>query len=279
MVVGGGELYQVHVHTDDPGLAVEEGIRSGGSLERIRITSLDEQVAEHCVAGDGLREIADAEAPAAPLVAVVEGAGLEEIFRSLGAAVVRGGPGNNPSVRDLVEAIARAQEGRVYVLPNHRNVWPAAEAAGREAGRDVEVIHTRSTPQGIAAALAFSPGMSDGGSMRTCAEETASGRIARAEKEAGSKVGPVAAGDWVGIDDLDGEIWAAGDDAAAVATALVAERLAADHHEIATVYAGAEATDEDGDRVAEALREAFPDLEIEVRRGGQPRYPYLIGIE
>lgn len=279
VVVGGGDLYQVHVHTDDPGLAVEEGIRSGGRLERIRISSLDEQVAEHCVATDGLREVQAADGTSGPLVAVAEGAGLEELFRSLGAVIVRGGPGNNPSVEELVRAIDAAPDGRVFVLPNHPNVWPAAEAAGNEIAREVEVIHARSVPQALAAALAYVPGVSDGTSMFVSAEETGSARIARAEKAAASRAGPVTAGDWVAIDDLDGEIWAVGEDPEGVAVAIVRDRLVADHRELITLYAGADATDEDAERVADALREAFPELEVEVRRGDQPRYPYLIGVE
>ena len=279
VVVGGGELYQVHVHTDDPGLAVEEGIRSEGRLEQIRITSLDEQVAEHCVAGDEMREVREPASATAPLVAVVEGPGLEEIAGSFGAVIVRGGPGNNPSVEELVRAIDAAPEGRVFVLPTHPNVWPAAEAAAKEAAREVEVIHARSVPQAFAAALAYLPGVSDGTSMFVSAQETASARVARAEKEAEAKAGRVAPGDWVGIDDLDGEIWAVGSTPSEATVAIARDRLVAAHHEIATLYAGAGVPDDEAARVAAALREAFPDLEVEVRRGGQPRYPYLIGIE
>ena len=285
VVVGGGGLFNTHVHTDDPDAAVAAG-REVGAPHDVRVTSLDEQVAEHCLAnqaratpGGGTRAGED-EGGRYPLVAVVEGAGLEELFRSLGAVVVRGGPGNNPAVRDLVAAIGRAPgAGTVYVLPNHRNVWPAAEAAAREVGGRVEVVHTLSAPQGIAAALAYSPERGAGEPMRRSVEETASARLARAEKGAETRAGTVEPGDWVAIDDADGEIWAAGDDPAKVAASLARERLLGGRHELATVYVGRGGAPDEAEAIAEALRDARPGLEVEIQRGDQPRYPYLIGIE
>ncbi|HEX6208921.1 MAG TPA: DAK2 domain-containing protein [Actinomycetota bacterium] len=278
VVVGGGGLYNVHVHTDDPDAAVEAG-RAVGEPREVRVTSLDERVARHCLAGQarGAREAEEEQVGRLPLVAVVEGAGLEGIFRSLGATVVRGGPGNNPAVGDLVRALERTPGDLVFLLPNHPNVWPAAKAAAREAGR-AEVVRTRSASQGIAAALAYSTG--DGSApMSDAARRTASGRLARAERAAETPGGGVAPGDWVGIDDADGDIWAAGGDAAAVAARLVTDRLATDRHELATVYWGSEGTREGAEAVAWAIRGALADLETDVQRGDQPRYPYLIALE
>lgn len=300
-VVGGGGLYQVHVHTDDPGRAVEEGIRTGGRLEQIRITSLDEQVAEHCVGGNGFRAVQPGEAtgdtveggrpPAREtshaLVAVAQGRGMVSLFESLGAEVVEGGPGSNPPVRELVEAIERTGGRVVFLLPNHRNVVPAAEAAAREADREVEVVRTESMAQGLAAAAAYVPG--DAGpagiatSMRASAEEMCWGEVAVAEKAASWSGGEIRAGDWLGLRGDD--VLAVGDDAAKVAVELCAALgVSADGDsticdELATLYLGADATDEDGERLAGALGDAFPHLEVEVQRGDQPRYPYLIGIE
>ncbi|HEX9891053.1 MAG TPA: DAK2 domain-containing protein, partial [Actinomycetota bacterium] len=125
VVVGGGGMFNVHVHTNEPGLAVEEAL-DAGRPRQIRITSLTDQVEEACLAGQAraVREPADIR-PAA-LVAVAEGQGFVELFRSLGAVVVEGGPGGNPSVGDLVAAFRQALAGTVFVLPNHANVIPAA---------------------------------------------------------------------------------------------------------------------------------------------------------
>jgi len=306
VVVGGGGLYNIHVHTDDPGAAVEAAIRAGRPRS-IRITSLDAQVAEHCVAADGFREVGVSDQPARPakgepalgetigdqsLVAVVEGPGLEEIFRSLGAVVVRGGPGHLPSVRELVDAIDRAPADLVHVLPNHPNVIPAAEAAAKESAKTVNVTHATTVPKGLAAALCMGDRDFDsvGAGMLAAAYETCSGEIAYAEKQAEWRGGRVDVGDCLGLS--GGDILVVGSDPAEVAVTL-ARKLgvavdaearngpdaATTCNELLTLYVGADATDEEAERVAAALRDAFPDLEVEVQRGGQPRYPYLIGIE
>lgn len=280
VVVGGGGLYNVHVHTDDADAAVEAG-RTIGEPREVRVASLDERVARHCLAGQARAARTDSVSVVgrSSLVAVVEGEGLEAIFRALGAGVVRGGPGNNPPVRDLLRAIERAPGEVVYVLPNHPNVWPAAEAAAREAGRRVEVVPTRSVPQGIAAALASSADDDSARSMIAAAGGIASARLARAEKAAETPGGSVVPGDWVGIDDADGEVWAVGHDPATVAAGLVADRLSADHQELVTVYRGLEGSAQGAEAVAAAIREARPGLETEIQRGDQPRYPYLIALE
>jgi len=235
VVVGGGGLFQAHVHTDDPGLAVEEGIRTGGGLERIRIVSLDEQVAAHCVAADALREDV-----AHSLVAVAEGKGMSGILRSLGARVVGG-----PSVEDLVGAIEGAPGRRVLLLAE-RGV---AEAAATRAAKEVSVVPTASVAQRVAAASAYLEGDPD----PFPAMEAAAAAVRWGE------VGP-------------------GDDPAAAAVDL-ARTLEPDGAELLTLYLGQGASDEEGERVAGALRNAFPDLDVEVQRGDQPGAPYLMGME
>lgn len=292
VVVGGGHLYQAHVHTPDAGPAVEAGIEEGLRPHDIRIRSLDEDVAGTCLVDQGRETRVGeesgpaAEAPSAEplpgnqsIVAVAEGEGLERLFRSLGATVVRGGPGNNPAVRDLVEAIEAASGEVVHLLPNHRNVIPAAEAAARESDKPVDVVPTRSTPEGLAAALAFNPDLDwedNAASMAGSAEEIETGAVARAEREADSPAGRVNPGDWLGI--RGGEVRIRGSDPAAVAVDLVAE-MRHDRHELLSLYLGADASDESGEGMVGALREALSGLEIEVHRGDQPRYPYLIGLE
>ena len=304
VVVGGGGLYNIHVHTDDAGAAVEAGLLAGRPRS-IRITSLDAQVAEHCVAADGFREVGVGVEPSPPpaeesplgetigdqsLVAVVEGAGLEEIFRSLGAIVVAGGPGHLPSVRELVDAIERAPTDLVHLLPNHPNVIPAAQAAAKESARRVNVAHATTVPKGIAAALCMGDSDFDSVSagMLAAVYETCSGEIAYAEKQADWKGGRIDAGDCLGLS--GGDILVVGSEPAEVAVTLARKLgvspevgtgpdVATTCNELLTLYVGADATDEEAKRVAAALRDAFPDLEVEVQRGGQPRYPYLIGIE
>lgn len=278
VVVGGGGLYNVHVHTDEPDAAVERG-RTLAPPQDVRVTSLDEQVAEACLAGQGREaRVGEEQSPTAPLVAVADGPGLEDIFRSLGAIVVGGGPGNNPSVRDLVESIERAPGDTVFILPNHPNIVPASEAAARETPKTVHVIATSSVPEGIGAALAFNPHAEDESNhkdMEKAREDSRSGAIAFAERAADGPSGPIEPGDCLGLS--GDEILAVGGDPPSVAVELI--RKLGDDAELVTLYVGADASDEEAPRVEEAVRAAFPHLEVEVHRGGQPRYPYLIGLE
>ncbi len=282
VVVGGGGLYNAHVHTDDPGAAVEVGIRLAPP-RNIRITSLDQQVSEACLATQ-VRQVrlGETEPPGEEtgqsVVAVADGDGLQDLFLSLGALVVPGGPGDNPSVQELVEAIERAPGRVVHLLPNHENIVPAARAAALESGKDVEVVPTRSFPAGLAAALAFSPddaAEANHEGMEAAAASTGSGEVAYAERSADTPIGRVDRGDCLGTS--HGEVRVRGRDPEEVAVAL-ARALLAEHHEILTLYVGAGVPNGQADRVAGALRAALTDLDVEVHTGGQ-RYPYLIGLE
>lgn len=276
VVVGGRGLFKVHVHTNEPGAAVEEGV-GAGRPRQITVADLEGDVAGRCLTGQA-RAVRVAGQRVA-VVAVVEGEGLARILRSLGAVVVRGGPGRNPSVGELVEAIEAAPAGTVVVLPNHPNVVPAATLATRDSGKDARVLATRSVPQGVAAAAAFNP--TEGPeenleAMRRAAEACGEGALTRAVRDADTPSGPVREGAWLG---LSGDrVVEVADDAAAVAVALV-RRLRRPDHQIVTLFVGAAPSEEEAGGLERALREAFPDLEFEVHRGGQPRHPYLIGLE
>jgi DAK2 domain fusion protein YloV len=288
VVVGGGGLYNVHIHTDEPGLAVEEGIEAGRP-RGIRIISLDEQVAEACVAGEARAVRAGeggAEATAAPdgdgtsaLVAVVSGEGAAALFRSLGASVVAGGPGNNPSVGELAEAIAAVPSDAVVLLPNHANVVPAARQAADGSGKTVAVIPTGSVPEGLAAATAFNPecAVEENEDMaRRAAAAVTAIEVARASKDADTAAGPVRVGGFLAM--AGGQVRSVGEDPIEVAMEVL-RGMVGDEHEIVTVLTGDAADGDDGDRAAAAISHAFPHLEVEVHAGGQPQYPLLIGLE
>jgi DAK2 domain fusion protein YloV len=278
VVVGGGGLYNVHVHTENPGAAVEEGV-DAGRPHRIRITSLDAQVVEACLAGEA-RGVRAAEAPVATaLVAVAPGEGAAELFRSLGARVVPGGPGRTPSVAELLQAVNEAPAGAVLLLPNHLNVIPAAERAADAAADDVRVVATTSVPEGLAAATAFAPDREVEANQDEAGKASAAvtaAEVAEAAGDARTPAGSVRAGDLVGV--VDGEVRAIGTDPAAVAIALL-RPLVAPEHEVLTVLLGREVDGAAGDRIGAAVAEAFPGLEVEVHRGDQPHSPLLLGVE
>jgi DAK2 domain fusion protein YloV len=275
VVVGGGGTYKVHVHTNEPGQAVEEAL-DAGRPRQIAITDLADAVAR-CLSGQA--RAVQVERQRAGLVAVAEGRGLEEVFRSLGALVVRGGPGSNPSVADLLEAVETAPGPEVVLLPNHPNVVPAAERAAGESSKLVWVLATTSVPAGVSAATAFNPATNaeeNLESMRWAADGCSAGEVTRAVRDAATPAGRVREGDWLGL--VASEVVAVGDDAAAVAARL-ARHLVEPRHEILAVYVGADPSDDEAERVVEALRAEVPEREVEVHRGNQPAVAYLVGLE
>jgi hypothetical protein len=275
VVVGGGGLYSVHVHTNEPRRAVDAGSRAGRT-RNVRIADLRDAVTA-CMAGQA-RAVRVAEQVCA-MVAVAEGEGLDRTFRSLGAVVVAGGPGNNPSVADLVAGLEAAPAEGVVVLANHPNIGPAAERAAGLSTKEARVILTASLPAGLTAAAAFNPlaTLSDNAkAMEEAAAACRSGELAVAERDADTDAGPVKRGDWFGL--AEGEVVAAGGGVGPVAREVV-RRLASDTAEVITLVVGADAGSDDRRSVEEVVRDSFPALQVDVVDGGQPRHPFLIGVE
>ena len=275
VVVGGGGLYSVHVHTNDPDRALEAGSRAG-EVRDVRVASLRDQMTG-CLTSQA-RAVRLAE-EVCSLVAVAEGDGLSRTFRSLGAAVVRGSPGRNPSVDDLAATIAACSTDAVVVLPNQPNVAPLAELAAAQTSKDVRVVPVASIPAGLSAATVFNPLATlqeNAKVMEEAARACRSGEILRAGREAETPAGGVGGGQWLGI--ADGEVVAAGAEPAAVATELV-RGLAPETAEVLTIVVGADAEAADVRSVEAEVRRTFPSLELEIVEGDQPEHPFLIGVE
>jgi DAK2 domain fusion protein YloV len=288
-VVGGGGLYNVHVHTNDPDRVLQSARRTGDPRD-VSVVSLAEQIAG-CVNG-GAREM-QIPSQACALVAVADGSGLSNAFRSLGADVVEGGPGNNPSVGDLLAALEAVPAAAVVLLPNHPTIVPAAERAARASSRDVRVVPSRSVPAGLAAAVAFDPGVEASANEKAAGEAVSrvrSGDVVRAVRDEDTTVGRVEAGDWLGSADGRLVVHVRADDSGAPgrAASLVARTLLGpvsdrfailEDAEVLTLVVGAGPPDEEVDAVVAALRSGAPHLRVDVVRGGQPTHPYIIGVE
>ncbi|MGH2686093.1 MAG: DAK2 domain-containing protein [Actinomycetota bacterium] len=282
VVVGGGGLYNVHVHTDDPGGAVEVAL-AGGRPRNIRITSLDVQV-ESCLAGQarGVR-VAEPVEDAPPgtrtaVVAVVPGEGIAALFRSLGAVAVPGGRGRNPSVGDLVESVAAAGGEAALLLPNHPDVRQAAEGAAAESVRSTRVVATSSVLEGLAAATSVVAEDDVEDNLRRAAEAArlvSSGEVILAARDTDTPAGRATVGASLGLVDEDVAVV---DDDPVVAAVEVARLCRRERHEIATLLAGADVSDADAERAAEAVGAALEGVEVEWHRGGQDS-PFLIGLE
>ena len=280
VVVGGDRLWNCHIHTDQIGASIEVALDLGGRPSRIRITDLFEQVAAH---GEGVEAyIAEAPAPVTTaVVAVSSGDGLTEMFRGLGVSVVvGGGQSDNPSTADLLGAIERCVAESVVILPNNKNIIPVARQTIDLASVPVHVVPTVSMPEGLAAMVVYDPestGAEVHRAMATAAAAVSTGEVTRAVRPSESTSGPVAAGDWIGLVRGDG-IVAGGPDAAAVVIDLLAH-LIDDDSELVSIVTGDEADPDVMRAVSEWLERSRSGVEVEIRAGGQPLYPYIIGVE
>jgi len=273
VVVGGDGLWNVHVHVDDVGAAVEAGI-TAGRPHRIRVTHFAEQISE-------ARQRASSRA-VRRVVAVAAGPGLAELFESAGAIVVRGGPGQRPSTGQLLQAITACGAAEVVVLPNDADTLRAAEIAARTAEAEtdvkVEVIATYAQVQGLAAISVHEPGRAFDADVR---EMTATSRHARhgavtiAARRAITMAGPCEPGDALGV--IAGDFAVVGSDLEVVAVEVL-ERLLGGGGELVTIVSG-EGGDDLGARLLAHVEEHHPTVDVTLHDGGQPRYPLLVSVE
>jgi uncharacterized protein len=275
-VVGGDGLWNIHVHVDDVGAAIEAGIMAGRP-HRIRVTHFADQLA-----GAGRGDRGRPAAGTRGVVAVAAGPGLQAVFEEAGAVVVRGGPGRRCSTGELLTAIRRTGAREVVVLPNDRETVAVAEAAAREARDEavrVAVVPTRAQVQGLAALAVHEPGRSfedDVVHMTAAAGHARQGGVTVAARDAMTMAGPCRVGDALGV--VEGDFVVVGDDLAAVALDVV-DRLVRGGGEMVTLVSGADGEPALVNAVVRHLREHRPDVDTVVYDGGQDRYPLLIAVE
>ena len=211
LVVGDESLVRVHVHTEQPGDAITTAM-SYGELDQLKADNMDIQQARNF--GAALAEAPEPPPPANGVIAVASGDGLEEVFRSLGVDVVRGGQSMNPSAGEVLEAIERTPDDWAVVLPNNSNIYLTARQAAEQSEKDVHVIATRTLPQGFAAALAFNPADSsedNAEAMSEAAGDVTTLEVTQAVRDAVLDGNPVAKGEYMGL--LDDQIRRARPDA------------------------------------------------------------------
>lgn len=271
VVVGGDGLWNVHVHVDDVGAAVEAGIEAGRPY-RVRVTHFAEQV----------RARRDRPREGRAVVAVAAGPGLDRLFTDAGATVVRGGPDHRPSSAEVLAAVVGCGATEVVVLANDvdavRVARAAAEAAETDAGLRVAVIPTEAQVQGLAAMAVHEPGRSfdrDVVEMTATARHVRHGAVTVATERAMTMAGPCEPGDVLGM--VAGDYVVVGDDRATVA-ADVLDRLLAGGGELVTVVVGA-GGDDLGESIAAWLATEHPVVDVMVYDGGQDRYALLLAVE
>ena len=289
--VSSDEFVKVHVHTNDPGLAIQKGL-TYGQLSRMKIDNMREEHNERLIK-DASRIAAEekkkkeAEASAAAerkeygFISVSAGSGLSHIFSEIGVdMVIEGGQTMNPSTEDILNAIGKVNADTVYVLPNNSNIILAAtQAAELTEGKKVVVVPTRNIPQGITAMVSFMPenspeenleAMTDACHALKTAEITYAVRDTHID----------------GFEIHEGDIMAIGDYGMLTIGKTVGQtvldavgEISSDDTELITLYYGENVSTEEAEEVQEAVRERFPDAEVELNYGGQPVYYYFISAE
>jgi dihydroxyacetone kinase-like predicted kinase len=268
VVVGGDELWNVHIHTDDVGAAIELGIGIGRP-HRIRVTHLADVVPHPPI-------------PGRAVIAVAAGEGLGKLFAEAGAQVVKGGPGRRCSTGEMLKAIERSGAPEIVILPNDKDSIAVAEAAATAARQDgirVAVIPTRAQVQGLAAIAVHDPEQSfddDVVQLSAAAGQTRHGAVTIAVKDAWTMAGTCKIGDALGV--VDGDFALITDDLETAATG-VADRLLGGGGELMTVVRGERATPELVEALVRHVRRIRKDVDVVVYDGGQERYPLLIGVE
>jgi DAK2 domain fusion protein YloV len=278
LVVGGDGLWNVHVHVDDAGAAIEAGI-AAGRPHRVRVTHLRDQQA-----ASGRPDQSEPNAPTSPrgVVAVSAGDGLAALFADAGAVVVEARPGHRSSTSDILQAIAATHSDQVIILPNDGATLSVAEAAAqaaRGAGVRAAVIPSRAQVQGLAAMAVHEPGRSfddDVVHMTSAAGHARHGAVTLALRDAMTSAGPCRKGDVLGV--VDGDFAIVGDDLVATAIGVI-ERLLSPGGEMLTLVSGADAQPDLVDQVASHVEASRPTVDVVVYAGGQCRYPLLIGVE
>ena len=270
LVVGGDKLYRVHVHTDQLGRVIEEASRVG-RLSDVEITDLRQQVEEAAIgAAGGEKEVG--------VVAVAVGKGIKEVLRSMGVDhIVDGGQSMNPSTAELLKAIEGLPQGRIILIPNNKNIIPAAEQTKELTGKEVAVIPATAITEGFAAMVAYDPRAGWEENLRRMAEAVRgvkTGAVTRAVRDSRYSRGAIEKGSYIGL--YRGEIVAVSGGLEETACQLL-ERMIDDGDEMACVVVGEEEMGKEHRAVVELLE--AKGLEVEVIEGGQPIYNYIFGIE
>ena len=281
VVVGGDGIHNCHVHTDDIGAAIECGI-AVGRPHKIRVTDLLEELEEQEWVKQAATEAAMAEIDpcTTAVVAVSVGTGVADIFRSFGVQhVVAGGQTMNPSTAELLAAVEALPADGVVILPNNKNIIPVAEQVNAQTEKTVTVVPTRSIVGGMAALVSYDPEAEIDDNvegMLEALEHLVQGEVTHAVRDTTAEGFDISDGDWLGL--AQGKIVAVEADAIAAAAAVV-EALATDEHEILTLVVGEDSNEGEASTLVAQIELSHPDLEVEVHAGGQPLYPFIIGVE
>ena len=298
--VADDDVVKVHVHTNDPGMAIQRALKYGAlsnmKIDNMRLEHQEKlfKMSEGGKAEEKPVEVSGAaEQPAAPaaepkmphkdvgFIAVSVGEGVNEIFRSLGVDyIIEGGQTMNPSTADILDAVEKVNADTVFILPNNKNIILAAnQAAELTTDKNLRVIPTKTIPQGITAVINFVPDISVDENEQTMLEEMGrvkTGQVTYAVRDTAIDEKEIKKDDYMGIGDAG--ILAVGQDMGKVTEEMVAAMVDEDS-ELISIYYGADVDEAAAEELRDTLESAYPSCDIELQAGGQPIYYYVISVE
>ncbi len=277
------DLVKIHVHTNDPGLVLQEAL-TYGSLTSIKIDNMREEHNEkviHDAERAMERQLSEQPRKDVAFISVSVGAGLHEIFKGLGVDyVIEGGQTMNPSTEDILEAIGKVNADTIYVLPNNSNIILAAEQAkALTKDKEIAVVPTKNIPQGISALINYIAGSNIEENLRAMKESMEflrAGQVTYAVRDTVIDGKEIKQGNIMGLSDKT--IEAVGTQVLSTTIELV-EKLMDEDSELVTLYYGSEATEDEANLIAEGIEKIDPDVKVEVHYGGQPIYYYFVSVE
>lgn len=298
VVVADDEIVKTHVHTNDPGLALQKAL-TFGSLSKIKIDNMREEHQEKLIkdsqklaaqqkAEEEAYEAAQADEktnnmPAKEMgfVSVSIGEGMNEVFRGLGADyLIEGGQTMNPSTEDMLNAIEHVNAKTVFILPNNKNIIMAAnQAVDLVEDKQIIVIPTKTIPQGITALVNYIPDHSaeeNKEQMMAEIENVKTGQVTYAVRDTEIDGKTIKQNDFMGIGDKS--ILSVGTDLRATTLEMV-DAMVDEDSAIVSIYFGSDSDEDSANELAAAIEEKYPDVEVEVNDGGQPIYYYVISVE
>lgn len=288
--VADDDVVKIHVHTNDPGLAIQRAL-TYGQLSRMKIDNMREEHQEKLIRDaeklaqqeKEAEEARKAEEPRKPMgfIAVSIGEGLNEIFRELGADyIIEGGQTMNPSTEDMLNAIDRVNADSIFILPNNKNIVLAAnQAKALVKDKEIIVIPTKTVPQGITAIINFMPDADAKTNEETMLEEiknVKSGQVTYAVRDTKIDDKEIHEGDIMGIGDQG--ILAVGK-AVEDTTKEMLDLLVDEDSELISLYYGEEVSEEDADKFTAQIEERYPNVDVDAHFGGQPIYYYVLAVE
>ena len=277
LVVNDDEIVKVHVHTEDPGLVMQEGLKYG-SLVKVKVDNMRNQHEAQVEKEE--RQAKPVEEKEYAIIAVVAGDGLADIFKAQGVDyIISGGQTMNPSTEDFVKAVGELNARNIIILPNNKNILMAAQSAAEVIEQPAAVVETKTIPQGLTSLLAFDESKSieeNYERMSASLEDVVSGSVTTAVRDTTIDGLEIHENDNLGM--VDGKIVVSNPDMMETLTATFDKMLDEDS-EIVTIYIGEDGKEEVANDLAQNLMAKYEDVEVEIHQGNQPVYPYLFSVE